>query len=51
MKKNYKEPTSVIVLLQHRNHILSASGPRTLEGESESQSEGEEGGGVWRYLN
>ena len=39
IKKEYQKPTTKVVKLQHKTHILAGSGPATLQGRQRSGSE------------
>ena len=41
-KKDYQKPTMRVVQLQQRQHILTASGPETLQGHAKSGVETED---------
>ena len=42
IKKEYQKPTTKVVKLQHRSHILAGSGPDTLRGHAQSGEETED---------
>ena len=42
IKKAYQKPTTKVVKLQHRSHILACSGPDTLQGHAKSDEETED---------
>ena len=42
IKKAYQKPTINVVKLQHKTHILTGSGPATLEGHAKSGGETED---------
>ena len=42
IKKEYQKPTTKVVKLQHRSHILAGSGPATLQGPNTSGTGSEE---------
>ena len=42
IKKAYQKPTTKVVKLQHRSHILAGSGPKTLQGHAKSGEENED---------
>jgi hypothetical protein len=42
IKKAYQKPTTKVVKLQHRSHILAGSGPKTLQGHAKSGGETED---------
>ena len=42
IKKDYQKPTMKVVQLQHRTHLLQASGPETLSGHDKRGSETED---------
>ena len=42
IKKAYQKPTTKVVKLQHRSHILAGSGPATLQGPNTSGTDSEE---------
>ena len=41
-KKVYQKPTTNVVKLQHKTHILTVSGPATLQGHAKSGEETED---------
>ena len=42
IKKAYQKPTTKVVKLQHRSHILAGSGPKTLQGHAKGGEEAED---------
>ena len=42
IKKAYQKPTINVVKLQHKTHILTVSGPDTLQGHAKSGGETED---------
>ena len=42
IKKDYQKPTIKVVQLQQRQHILTVSGPETLQGHAKSGGETED---------
>ena len=45
-KKEYQQPTMKVVQLQHRHHLLQASGLETLSGKKGATPEDD----IWYYL-